>query len=214
MGRAPSLCGVILAAGESTLTGTDKALLPWPPQGDPKNPSATTFLSASIRALDEVTDLVIVVAGSNEPVLAPYVYAAGEFLVRNPQPGQGQFSSLQTGLREVLNQGRDAAMVTLVDCPPANVSTLQKLRQSFEVAYESGKWAAVPEYGGEHGHPTVIGREMIEVFLRAPVTSNAREIEHENRKQIAYIRVDDPFVTMSVNTPEDYARLSAMPRAT
>ena len=31
MALAPSICGVILAAGVSTRMGRDKALLPWPP---------------------------------------------------------------------------------------------------------------------------------------------------------------------------------------
>ena len=33
MSRAASLCAVILAAGESSRMGRDKALLPWPPEG-------------------------------------------------------------------------------------------------------------------------------------------------------------------------------------
>ena len=50
--------------------------------------------------------------------LAPVVYAAGGSLLRNPAPEDGQFSSLRVGLQEVLNLGRDAVMITLVDRPP------------------------------------------------------------------------------------------------
>lgn len=215
MGRAPSLCGVILAAGNSSRMGTDKALLPWPPVADPaRDFSSTTFLSASIRALGQVTDLVIVVVGENASSLAPLIYATGAFLARNSQPERGQFSSLQVGLTEVLNHGRDAAMITLVDRPPVAVTTLQKLRQEFEAAYIRQKWAVVPEFEGKHGHPIVIGREMLEVFLKAPETDNARDIEHRNQAHIAYVRVEDPFVTMNINTPEDYSRLSSLARAT
>ncbi len=63
-------------------------------------------------------DVVLVVVGKNEAALAPIVYANGASLVVNPDPERGQFSSLRVGLQEVLNRGRDAAMVTLVDRPP------------------------------------------------------------------------------------------------
>jgi len=212
MTRAPSLCAVILAAGESTRMGTDKALLPWPPVATGVPPTGQTFLSAAIEALGPFSEMVIVVAGNNEPNLAPVVYANGGSMVRNPAPERGQFSSLQVGLQEVLNHGRDAAMVTLVDRPPATAPTLQALCSAFTTA-AMGKWAVVPEYRGQHGHPILVDRNMIEAFLKAPATMTARDLEHQNRQHIEYVAVDDPFVTLNVDTPEEYAALtSALPQ--
>lgn len=208
MGRAPSLCGVILAAGESSRMGTDKALLPWPP-----GESQQTFLSASIRLLNGFNDMVIVVVGNNEASLAPAVYATSAMLVRNPAPERGQLSSLQVGLEEVLNQGRDAAMITLVDRPPVATATVKFLTSAFEAALLREKWAVVPEYQGKHGHPILADREMIEAFLRAPVSSSAREVEHQNEAHIQYVPVDDPYVAANVNTPQEYAALAGMPGA-
>ena len=199
MALSPSFAGVILAAGASSRMGRDKALLPW---------RDGTFLSAAIRALQSATELVIVVAGANAPNLEPITNAGAAFLAVNPNPQQGQFSSLQVGLREVLNYGRDAAVVTLVDRPPAEVETIQQLRAAF-VGGDDQTWALVPEYAGRHGHPFVIGREMIEVFLRAPVHSSAREVEHANQGHIRYLPVSDPLVVANVDTPEDFEKLRA-----
>jgi molybdenum cofactor cytidylyltransferase len=206
MSRAPSWCGVILAAGESTRMGSDKALLPWPPVPPGALFAGETFVSAAIRALSPFTDQVVVVAGRNEPTLAPAVYAAGGSLVRNPAPERGQFSSLRVGLREVLNLGRDASMITLVDRPPASAAVLQTLRTAFEGA-SSKIWAVVPEYNGRHGHPILAGREMIEAFLKAPETASARDVEHQHQQHVEYVLVADPHVAMNVNTREDYAAL-------
>jgi|GEM_PF-200358 molybdenum cofactor cytidylyltransferase len=210
MARAPSFCGVILAAGESSRMGRDKALLPWPPQGTtPRIARTETFLSANIHLLEAHTDMVLVVAGKNAPNLAPLVYASSASLVVNPTPERGQFSSLQAGLREVLNRGRDAAVITLVDRPPVRSATLTQLRSAFIDAGSQGKWAVIPQYAEKHGHPVLIDREMMEAFLRAPLTANAREIEHQHQDRILYVPVDDPYSTLNVDTPEDYARLQA-----
>jgi molybdenum cofactor cytidylyltransferase len=207
MSRAPSLCAVILAAGESTRMGSDKALLPWPPAGGGRAASSQTFLSAAIQSLSPFNDSVIVVVGKNEANLAPLVYSTGASLIQNPVPDRGQFSSLQVGLHEVLNHGRDAAMITLVDRPPVSASTLGALLASFQTALSNEKWAVVPEHGGRHGHPILAGREMIEAFLRAPDSSTAREIMHNNLQHIEYVSIDDPMITMNVDTPQDYAAL-------
>lgn len=197
MALSPSFAGVILAAGASTRMGQDKALLPW--QGG-------TFLASAIRALQPITELVIVVAGENEDSLAPIVNVNAAFLVRNRFPEQGQFSSLQKGVEEVLNRGRDAAVVTLVDRPAPAVEAIQRIKDEFLNADEN-IWAVVPEFNGRHGHPIVIGREMIDAFLRAPTGSNARDVEHAYQSHIRYLAVTDPNVVLNVDTPGDLEKL-------
>src|SRR5262245_21069419 len=183
--------------------GRDKALLPW---------LDGTFLSTAIRALQPLTDLVIVVAGANAADLEPVINANAAFMVVNPNPERGQLSSLQTGLQEVLNRGRDAAIVTLVDRPAPGVETIEPVKNAL-LAAGLGTWAAVPEYGGRHGHPIVIGREMIEAFLTAPATASAREVEHSHQANILYVPVTDGLVVANVNTPDDLNQLQAGSKA-
>lgn len=210
MVRASTFAGVILAAGESSRMGRDKALLPWPPPRPGQAAPAETLLTAAIRLLNSVCDFVTVVVGKNHAALAPMIYAEGASLVCNPDPARGQFSSLQVGLCDVLDRGRDAAVVTLVDRPPVSPATLKTLHHAFTISGHE-VWAVVPEFGGTHGHPYLVAKEMIEVFLRAPATSTARDVEHQYQQHIRYVPVDDPQVAMNINTPEDYEALLARP---
>jgi molybdenum cofactor cytidylyltransferase len=197
MSLSPSYAGVILAAGTSSRMGSDKALLPW------RN---GTFLSSAINALQAASDLVIVVAGHNQQAVAPTVYSNGAFLVTNRNPDDGQFSSLRVGLNEVLCRGRDAGIITLVDRPAPKVETIETLKQAFMAAPDH-IWAVVPEFNSRHGHPFIAGREMIEAFLRAPSTSNAREVEHAHQEHILYLPVTDPLVAANVNTLQEFQQL-------
>jgi molybdenum cofactor cytidylyltransferase len=209
MTRAPHLCGLILAAGESLRMGIDKALLPWPPRASaPAAPPGQTLLSAAILALQPLTRAVIVVAGKNAEAIGPAVDERGAFLVRNPAPERGQFSSLQVGLRELLARGCDAGIITPVDCPPLSAPSLDLLRASFERALTRGLWAVAPENNGKHGHPLLASRELIDALLAAPVTSNAREVLHSHRQRVQYVPVPDALVNAGLNTPEDYAAVA------
>ena len=196
--RSPAFAGVILAAGASSRMGTDKALLEF---------EGRSFLAGAIRLLQSACDFVLVVTGANTDLLRPIIYENSGYVVRNPNPERGQFSSLRLGLQAVLERGRDAACVTLVDRPAARRETLATLKERFLQTSPETIWAAVPQFGEKHGHPVIFARELIELVLRADPVSTAREIEHEHQNRIEYVRVDDPRVVVNVNTPEDYSIL-------
>jgi len=206
MTRSPSICGVILAAGDSSRMGRDKALLPWPPGY--AGGVCDTFLGAWIRLLQQQTEMVIVVGGKNCVNLAPVVYSMGVFLIENHSPELGQFSSFKLGLQDVLSRGRDSVAVALVDRPPVRLSTLSTLHSAFLGALEQDFWAVVPEHDQRHGHPCLLAREMIEAMLRAPLTATARDVMHANEQHISYVPVEDPRVILNINTKEDYERLT------
>jgi len=176
--------------------GEDKALLQFAGQ---------SFLAGAIRLLQSATDFVVVVTGTNTDLLRPVIYQNSAYVVRNWEPERGQFSSLRDGLQAVLDRGRDAACVTLVDRPPARTETLAALKFQFMNTAPENTWAVVPAFQGKHGHPVIFGREMMEVFLRADESGNARDIEHEHQSLIQYLPVDDSRVVMNINTPEDYS---------
>jgi molybdenum cofactor cytidylyltransferase len=200
------LCGVILAAGESSRMGTDKALLPWPPPtpDTPSNPHRT-LLTAAIIAFEPLTRAIVVVAGKNADSLSPIAAACGAYLTRNPDPSRGQFSSLQIGLHAALDHGSDAAMITPVDCPPLASSSLILLCDSFRKAIVRNVWAVAPENNGKHGHPLLLSRELIDAFIEAPVSSTARDILHAHPDRIEYVSVPDDLSRSGMNTPEEYA---------
>ena len=198
MPRSSSLAGVILAAGASSRMGQDKALLQY---------GGRSFLAGTIQLLKNICDFVVVVVGKNIDVIRPVVYENSAYLVLNRQPELGQFSSLRLGLQAVLDRGRDAACVTLVDRPPAELRTVQMLKERFLRSSPETAWAVVPQFEGKHGHPVIFGREMMEVFLRTQPTDNARDIEHQHQNRIEYLDVDDSRVVLNINTPEDYSAL-------
>lgn len=203
------ICGVILSAGASSRMGREKALLPWPPSAPGfASISPQTLLSASIAALRPFAEAVIVVAGKNAENIAPEVSAHGALLVENPAPERGQFSSMQIGLRQVLARGCDAAIITLVDCPPLSAVSMEKLGKSFHKALAIGKWGVAPENNGKRGHPLMASHRLIDAFLAAPVTSNAREIKRAHAELIVSVPVSDDLVSIDVNTPEEYAALA------
>jgi molybdenum cofactor cytidylyltransferase len=209
MSAVPRICAVILAAGASSRMGSDKAILPWPALPPGNEWSNGTILSAEILALKPFSEAVIVVAGKNGHILFPIAARHGASIAVNPDPDRGQFSSMQIGLHAVLDCGCDAAMITPVDCPPLSAPSLALLRETFASALPRDKWAVAPENNGKRGHPLLMSRELIEAFLTAPPTSNARDVKKAHEERFEYVPVSDPFLSADMNTIEEYAAIVA-----
>jgi CTP:molybdopterin cytidylyltransferase MocA len=157
--------------------------------------------------LKPFTETVVVVAGANAETLAPMIAANGASTVVNPEPARGQFSSMQIGLQQALALGCDAAMITLVDSPPLSKASMEKLTAAFEHALADGLWGIAPANNGKRGHPLFAGRKLIDAFLAAPTTSNAREVKRAHAQRIVSVPVPDSLLTVDVNTPEEFAAL-------
>jgi len=209
MQKSVELGGLVLAAGDSTRMGSDKAMLAWPPAlPGAGEPARQTLLTAALTAFRPFTCLNVVVAGRNADAIAAAVDGCGSFLVCNPDPDRGQFSSLQIGLRALLDRGCNAAMITPVDCPPLSAASLERLHYAFLGALTADFWAVAPEHDGKHGHPLLASRELIDAFLEAPTAGNAREVLHACGSRVVYVPVPETLAKAGLNTPLDYAEAS------
>lgn len=191
--------GVVLAAGRSTRMGRPKALLPAGPAGE-------TFVGRIVRTLRAggVDDVVVVAAGVAEEI--GRVLAREEpppRVVINPDPGRGQFSSLQVGLRTVSRPGVGGVLVTLVDVPLVSAGTVERL---LAVHRRTGAPIVRPERQGRHGHPVIFDRSLFREIGAAPADSSAKAIIAAHRRESVSVPVaeDGPF--RDIDTPAEYAR--------
>jgi hypothetical protein len=58
----------------------------------------------------------------------------------------------------------------------------------------------------------IAGRELIDAFLSAPITGNARDVKRAHAQRFEYVPVPDLHLSADMNTPEEYATISAAAR--
>lgn len=188
-----SYAGLILAAGESSRMGSAKALLEF--RGE-------TFLDRLIRCFSAYCSPVIVVLGHEPEVIRAGVRSAGNAVfVLNPDYSQGQFSSMQCGLRAV-PEDAEGILFTPVDHPNIEPATVRQL-------IAAGTPIAIPQYLGRHGHPVLFTRGLIPEFLALGPDGQARQVLHGHTSEIRYLDVADPGILDDIDDPDAYHRLLA-----
>ncbi len=188
-----SVAGLILAAGESRRMGTPKALLEY--RGE-------TFLDRLIGLFAEICSPVIVVLGAEaEAVRAGARRAPAAVFVVHPNFREGQFSSLQCGLRAV-PPGAEGVLVTLVDHPAVKRGTLARLLAGSAPL-------RIPRHAGRRGHPLYLSASLIPEFLALAPQASAREVLNHHQAELEYVDVDDRGVLEDIDEPRDYQRLTA-----
>ncbi|MGE9693005.1 MULTISPECIES: nucleotidyltransferase family protein [unclassified Streptomyces] len=196
--------GIVLAAGGGRrLGGRPKALLEH--EGSPLVAHAVALARAAGCAR------VHVVTGAG----AERVRAAGERAgtapeawVHNPAWEAGMGSSLRAGLASLAGTGARAAVVLLVDQPGITPGAVARVL----AAYESPATLAAAAYGGERGHPVLLGAaHWPGVAAGASGDQGARTYLREHAGEIRLVECGDLCDPYDIDTPEDLWRLRGTP---
>ncbi|RNC66019.1 MAG: formate dehydrogenase accessory sulfurtransferase FdhD [Desulfuromonadales bacterium] len=192
-GRIPGVTGVILAGGQSSRMGSNKALLPY---------KGGRFIEAIHRQLSEIFDEVILVTNNPEQY---------DFLpcrkVSDLYPGMGALAGIHAGLHHAANQ---AIFAVACDMPYLNSNLIRHLASQADVG-----GVLIPESptGLEPLH-AVYGKGCL-AAIEATLLSGQRRIvsffgrTNVNRVNAGQVATFDPnFDTFrNINTPADYYRL-------
>ena len=189
------LAGIILAAGESSRMGRDKALLSY--QG-------STFLNHILSQFVSRLDPVVVVVGHHaEQIRASLEPSPRLRIVVNDRYKLGMLSSLQEGIR-ALPDGVEAAMFTLVDHPAVEAATLDRLISERE---RTGAPLVIPRLGERRGHPVIASRAILDDMLRLPSDESPKSMVRRHQDRTLYVDVEDAGVLKDIDRPSDYEAL-------
>jgi molybdenum cofactor cytidylyltransferase len=192
---APRIEAILLAAGESRRMGFPKPLLH---VGD------QTFLARSVDSILAVVPRLIVVLGAHAERIRPAIPDDPRIaVVENPRFLAGQLSSLKVGLGPI-SADADAALVHLADHPLVLRSTFERVAAEYQL----GRGAIViARNAGKRGHPAVFSRPLFAELLAAPEEQGAKVVVNRDPRRIVYVDVDDPGVTLDLDTPADLERV-------
>jgi molybdenum cofactor cytidylyltransferase len=192
------ISGIILAAGESSRMGEDKALLDW---------AGKTFLERLLGVVAAAgLDPVRVVLGANAEAIQLRIQFGGGQVVVNREWKQGQLSSLVAGL-ESLPGGVEAAVVCLVDHPCVSSRLLRRLEAEFR---ESGKPIVIPTFHGRRGHPVLFAARLFDELRAAPREQGARFVVHQHSAELREVPVDEEGILLNINDKASYEKILQM----
>ena len=143
-----------------------------------------------IEALNADTEMVLVAVGAEAEALAPVVWAKAAYMVQLSATASDA-EALRAMLQEVLNRGRDAALVASLDDHGLTAETVHRMVGAYCAAGDE-VWAVVPETAMQQGHPVLMGRKMIELFHRGQKWSAADEILSANLEHVRTVKAADP----------------------
>ena len=186
------ISAILTAAGESTRMGQTKALLPW---------CGTTLVEYQIACLaDSGVSEVLVVLGHQAEVITPYVNTTQARCVLNPLYRLGKSTSIKAGLREI-DPGAAAILLLAVDQP----RTVEIVSTVIRAHFERDASITSPRYQGRGGHPLIFSASLRQELANiSEERQGIREVFRAHREDVTEVELDDPMVTLDLNTREDY----------
>jgi molybdenum cofactor cytidylyltransferase len=188
------IAAIVLAAGYSTRMKDFKPLLPLC-DDTVIGRLVSTFLSCGIDTL--------VVAGYRGNDLRAALKDKNVTVVDNPAYASGMFSSVQAGVR-ALKQDYSAFFVMPVDIPLVRPSTIRLLEKA--AVSNPGK-AIYPVFNGKRGHPPLVPIAVADKILKQNTGGNLKDILESGVILSCEVPVDDKYILMDLDTPEDYRKM-------
>ena len=192
----PAVWAILLAAGESSRMGRQKALLPW------RN---TTLLQYQLRSLLEAgVQRVVVVLGHEADRIKPIVDGVdGASWALNPDYLQGKTTSLKVGVAALVNQQVSDVLLLNVDQPRGADTVRSLLERHLTSSYR----ITIPTHGGKGGHPILIAAELLPELAEIEEESQGlKAVVRRHAEATERFEVDDPTVLLDLNTPEQYQK--------
>jgi molybdenum cofactor cytidylyltransferase len=194
---------IVPAAGASSRMGHPKLLLPY---------GKTTIAGSLVAALRAggASPVVLVTAPQDEE-LRKAMAAAGCRVAVNPAPERGMLSTIREGIEaaggaRALAERGEVVLVAPADLPalrPATVAELLWRRAAAEAPL------AVPTFQGKRGHPLAIAPALLPEIETLDPAVGLRELLDLHAAAVLEVPVHDPGAVRDVDTPEDYAGLTA-----
>jgi CTP:molybdopterin cytidylyltransferase MocA len=193
MADTRNINGIVLAAGASSRMGEPKALL----QVD-----GATFLERAVHLLREAGCKYVIAVVTDDLWIERLADVSGAAVIINDADDAEQIDSLRLGIAN-LPDDTDAVAVLPVDFPRISVETVKRL-----VAEASRSDAPIlnPAYNGVAGHPVIFASRLFPELLAPDLPEGARTVIDAHATEAHVIDVDDPGVTIDVDTPGDYQK--------
>lgn len=184
------LTSIILAAGNSSRMGTDKALL---------QINGIAVVDMIIDKLQDFSSKIIIVTGENHQNLQDHLLTQNVEFVNNSQPDLGMFSSLKLAIKA------DALsayyLIHLIDQPFIAPDTYQALVSAIDEHHQLFLPVLISQ--NRTGHPLIISPQVGGRILNAANSDNLSIIIKSLPESIIKrIPVDDPNILDNINTPQ------------
>jgi molybdenum cofactor cytidylyltransferase len=188
---------VLLAAGAATRMGVPKQLLVFG--------GRTLLRRAAEEALASACGPVVVVLGARAARLGGQLAGLPLRTVVNEAWGEGMGSSVRAGVRALADAPEvDAAILAVCDQPFLSADVLRELAAEHR---RSGRAIVASSYGGILGVPALFHRSCFRELLALEGREGARRVIEAHAHEAA--SVPFPLGAVDIDTPEDFARLTA-----
>jgi len=190
------IIGLITAAGFSYRMGDFKPLMDY---------RGKSFLENIVQKLNPICDEVVVITGHNANLIETEIKSFQNFenvkTIFNENFKDGMFSSLQTGLRNLLNA--DWILYHFVDQPNLPISFYENLLFQKDNCFD---WIQ-PKFKQKNGHPILINKRLINKIISSPVTCNLKEISRTNNISKKYWNCEYSEILNDIDTMHSYKEL-------